>query len=62
MNRNELRNIFKGVVGVTVTPYDDDYEVDPNATVGKIKTAFTKSLNKKFGSRVLVDRMMNWIT
>ncbi len=28
MNRNELRNIFKGVVGVTVTPYDDDYEVD----------------------------------
>ena len=41
---------------------NDDYEVDPNATVGKIKTAFTKSLNKKFGSRVLVDRMMNWIT
>ena len=28
MNRNELRNIFKGVVGVTVTPYDNDYEVD----------------------------------
>ena len=41
---------------------NDDYEVDPNATVGKIKTAFTKSLNKKFGSRVLVDRMMTWIT
>ena len=41
---------------------NDDYEVDPNATVGKIKTAFTKSLNKRFGSRVLVDRMMNWIT
>ena len=28
MNRNELRNVFKGVVGVTITPYDDDYEVD----------------------------------
>ena len=28
MNRNELRNIFRGVVGVTVTPYDDAYEVD----------------------------------
>ena len=41
---------------------NDDYEVAPNATVGKIKNAFTKSLNKKFGSRVLVDRMMNWIT
>ena len=41
---------------------NDDFEIDSNATVGKIKTAFTKSLNKKFGSRVLVDRMMNWIT
>ena len=28
MNRDELRNVFKGVVGVTITPYDDDYEVD----------------------------------
>ena len=28
MNRSELRNVFQGVVGVTVTPYDDDYEVD----------------------------------
>ncbi|MBK49597.1 MAG: hypothetical protein CL768_00955 [Chloroflexi bacterium] len=28
MNRNELRNVFKGVVGVTITPYDEDYEVD----------------------------------
>jgi hypothetical protein len=41
---------------------NDDYEVAPNATVGKIKKAFTKSLNNKFGSRVLVDRMMTWIT
>ena len=28
MNRDELRDVFKGVVGVTITPYDDDYEVD----------------------------------
>ena len=41
---------------------NEDYNVDPKASVGKIKNAFTKSLNKKFGSRVLVDRMMNWIT
>ena len=40
---------------------DGDFTVDPNATAGKIKTAFTKSLNKKFGSRVLVDRLMTWI-
>ena len=41
---------------------DGDYTVDPKATAGKIKTAFAKSLNQKFGSRVLVDRLMNWIT
>ena len=41
---------------------DTDYDVDPDATVAKIKRAFTKSLNQKFGSRVLVDRLMTWIT
>ena len=38
------------------------YEVDENWTASKIKRVFAKSLNQKFGSRVLVDRMMNWIT
>ena len=28
MNRNELRQRFQGVVGVTVTPFDDDFELD----------------------------------
>ena len=28
MNREELRRLLQGVVGVTVTPFDDDYEVD----------------------------------
>ena len=28
MNRSELRNVFQGVVGVTVTPYDYDYKID----------------------------------
>jgi 4-hydroxy-tetrahydrodipicolinate synthase len=28
MNRAELRERLQGVVGVTVTPFDDDYEVD----------------------------------
>ena len=28
MHRNELRQRFQGVVGVTVTPYDDEFEVD----------------------------------
>ena len=28
MNRQELRDRFRGIVGVTVTPMDDDYEVD----------------------------------
>ena len=41
---------------------DTDYSIDPDATATKIKRAFTKSLNQKFGSRVLVDRLMTWIT
>ena len=41
---------------------DTGYSIDPDATVSKIKRAFTKSLNQKFGSRVLVDRLMTWIT
>ena len=28
MNRDERRQRFKGVIGVTVTPFDSDYEVD----------------------------------
>ena len=28
MNREELRQRFQGVVGVTATPFDDNYEVD----------------------------------
>ncbi|SVD57718.1 uncharacterized protein METZ01_LOCUS410572, partial [marine metagenome] len=28
MNRDQLRKVFRGVVGVTITPYDEDYEVD----------------------------------
>ena len=28
MNRSELRQRFQGVVGVTVTPFDDDFELD----------------------------------
>ena len=38
------------------------YHVDENWTASKIKRVFAKSLNQKFGSRVLVDRLMNWIT
>jgi len=38
------------------------YAIDDNWTASKIKRVFAKSLNQKFGSRVLVDRMMNWIT
>ena len=38
------------------------FVVDENWTASKIKRAFAKSLNQKFGSRVLVDRLMNWIT
>ena len=28
MTRDELRRLFRGVVGVTVTPFDDDFEID----------------------------------
>jgi len=38
------------------------YRVEENWTASKIKRVFAKSLNQKFGSRVLVDRLMNWIT
>ena len=38
------------------------YSIDDNWTASKIKRVFAKSLNQKFGSRVLVDRLMNWIT
>ena len=38
------------------------YSVEENWSASKIKRVFAKSLNQKFGSRVLVDRLMNWIT
>ena len=38
------------------------FQVEENWTASKIKRVFAKSLNQKFGSRVLVDRLMNWIT
>jgi hypothetical protein len=38
------------------------YKVEENWSASKIKRVFAKSLNQKFGSRVLVDRLMNWIT
>lgn len=48
----------------TMREIDDTHmsQITSDSTKGQISKAFRKSLNSKFGSRVLVDRMMNLIT
>ena len=74
--RKEVR--VKGVGTVSSPGYDEYYiiptstmrQIDDtpmsgltsDSSKGQIRNAFRKSLNAKFGSRVLVDRMMNLIT
>ena len=36
-------------------------DVDEDITKGKLKTLFTKAQKVKFGSRILADKMMNWL-
>ena len=36
-------------------------DVDADITKGKLKTLFAKAQKGKFGSRILADRMMNWL-
>ena len=36
-------------------------EVDADITKGKLKTLFAKAQKGKFGSRILADKMMNWL-
>ena len=36
-------------------------DVDEDITKGKLKTLFAKAQRVKFGSRILADKMMNWL-
>ena len=45
----------------TIEDYVPSLEIDGNMTVGKIKNAFKKTQNAKFGNKVLVNRMMDII-
>ena len=36
-------------------------DVDEDITKGKLKTLFAKAQKGKFGSRILADKMMNWL-
>ena len=68
--------VKKNGVGTVFFPGHDEYylvpvgsiqeeenvlEIDSDWTAGKIKNAFKKNLNKKFGNKVLVNKMMDII-
>jgi len=36
-------------------------DIDADITKGKLKTLFAKAQKGKFGSRILADKMMNWL-
>lgn len=69
-------DVKKNGVGTVFFPGHDEYylvpvgsiqeeenvlEIDSDWTAGKIKNAFKKNLNKKFGNKVLVNKMMDII-
>ena len=45
----------------TIKDVQPDLDIDGSMTVSKIKNAFTKNQNTKFGNKVLVNRMMDII-
>ena len=69
--RKELRQ--NGMASLPWTCYDEfyivpvgklrdtsgDLDIDGTMTVGKIKNAFKKNQNAKFGNKILVNRMMD---
>ena len=46
---------------IKISEYDHMQDVTGEMTNGKIKNAFTKNLNQKFGNRVLINRIMELI-
>ena len=71
--RHALRK--DGVVALPSVGYDEIYimpvgnlreeatelEIDEDMTVGKMKNAFKKNQSKKFGNKILINRMMDII-
>ena len=45
----------------TIRDESTELDIDGSMTVGKIKNAFKKNQNTKFGNKVLVNRMMDII-
>jgi hypothetical protein len=45
----------------TIHETENNLEIESDWTAGKIKNAFKKNLNQKFGNKVLVNKMMDII-